>query len=350
MSRLRSSVKRLLPTSGRRWLKSWWKAHSHAVVSGNGGGAFCSIGNPESIEHFTRIYLGGPADARISSGINRADFSALAIRMAQSHGLVVISGVPLPHRLKSIALRVPRFVAMTVDIGATEEAFLKTFSTDSVPSDLRRIRRSGLYCEHHRDASWANEFVDNYHMVSITGRHGSEGFVATARDIARAVKDDGWEFLLVKQGERCLAAMIGEPHPAGYQMGRLGWLHGDPALVKQGVLSALYWFSIQRARELGLRRVRMAGTPPYLEDGVFQYKMKWNAELDREDTRYGMRHLVLDPDHPAVRSLLERWSIIALDSEDRFVVYSARGPDQVRVSDRVQRGLEAWYRYPTVRP
>lgn len=349
MSRLRSSVKRLLPAGNRRQLRRWWQEHSHTVVSGDGG-AFCAIGNPESIEHFTRVYLEAPQNVRTRSSCNRADFPALALRMARQHGLVVISGVPLPEQLKPVALRVPRFVAMSVDIGESDESFLGTFSGDSVNSDLRRIRKHELYAEHHRDASWAGEFVGNYHMVSITGRHGSEGFVATARDIARAVRDDGWEFLLVKQGGRCLAAMIGEPHPSGYQMGRLGWLHGDPALVKQGVLSALYWFSIQRARELGLRRVRMAGTPPYLEDGVFQYKMKWNAGLDREDTRYGMRHLILDPDHPAVRSLLARWSIIALDADDRFVVYSARAPEAVRLSDGIRQGLAAWYRYPTVQP
>ncbi len=354
MSRLLSYFKRILPAGNRRKLRRWWRAHSHAVITGDHTGhpggdsaaAFCAIGNPEPIEHFTRVHLDSPTKLRSRRGVNRADFSSLALRMARRHGLVVIAGVPLPARLKPIALRVPRFVAMTVDIGESEDAFLSSFSGDSVHSDLRRIRKNGLYSEHHSDAGWAGEFVHNYHMISITGRHGSEGFVATAREIAKSVKHDGWEFLLVKQGERCIAAMTCEPHPGGYRMGRLGWLHGDPALVKQGALSALYWFAIQRARELGLRRVQMGGTPPYLEDGVFQYKMKWNAELDREETRYGMRHLVLDPVHPAARRLLERWSIIALDPDDRFVVYSAHASGTVRLSERIRGGITAWHPQP----
>ena len=320
----------------------------HRVIQDpSGPDGFAIFGDPERSDHYVRVFLNAPRTTRLRAGLHARNFAPAALSLLKRYGLVVIPDASVTDELRSFHLRVPRFVAMTLDAGDSEEAFLARLSR-SARRDLRCIQKEGFDPEIDNDPGWAQAFCADYHEKSVRQRHGAEGFVMAADDVRRLIREQHYEFICLRQGGRRIAALLGQPSDSGYLLGRVGWLHGDPGLGRSGVMSALYWFAIRRARELGIRRVRLGGTPAYLEDGVFQFKMKWTAGLDAPDTQFGWSGLLIDPGHPKLAEFLGRWSIIVQGNDGRGLsVLSARGPGEVNVSVPVQRNLSAWYRLGT---
>ncbi|MHB8109888.1 MAG: hypothetical protein ACYDHW_07635 [Syntrophorhabdaceae bacterium] len=64
---------------------------------------------------------------------------------------------------------------------------------------------------------------------------------------------------------------------------RTGILHGDEALMRRGVASAEYYFTLRFAVEYGIDRVNFMRSRPFLNDGVFGTKRKWGAKVYPDD-------------------------------------------------------------------
>ncbi len=344
MESLRTIIKKLIPRRVLAWLAHLRHEHVHHVVSNtHDAAAFCVVGNSDQQTHLARIYLGAVSGYRVRRGVHWQNWSALALEQARCHGLVAASDVTIPATLEPVLLRLPKFVALSIKLPESVSELRQNLSLGA-RSDIRRINRGGFQCEVHNNADWASEFYTRYHEKAITSRHGMEGYVLQAKKIANLVANEGWEFICVTREGKRLAATLCDPLAEGYRLGRLGWLDGNPELVKEGVLTATYWFSLLRACELGKSYANFGATPPYIEDGLFQYKTKWGAELNRKDTVFGMQDVLLDPTHPQVRAMLAKRSIIGLDKDDRFVVYSGRDPREVNIPRSIQQNIARWYR------
>lgn len=338
---LRTLVKRGVPGSLRKWLRQQATRHVHTIVQDAGTGyGFAIFGDRLPRLHFERVYLGSGGATAVGR-LHGGNWSHTARALAKRYGLVVASGVEVPADVRPEMVRLPRFVALSVELGDSEESFFRSLPV-SARSDISKVRREEFEPEVHRDVAWVEEFVAGFHEKSVGGRHGAEGFVLPARDIKWLLHNRNCEFVCVTQRGRRVAALLAESEPAGYRMRQLGWLNGDPELAKKGVVGAAYWFAMRRARELGLGRVRLGGTPPYLEDGLFKFKMKWNATLDHADTRFGEYLLLMDPGHPRVDALLRARSLITLDASDRFVIVGHNDPQATHLSDRMLSSISGW--------
>ncbi len=336
-------AKGLLPGKLVQRLVRFRSGRIHAVVGDpQSGAAYSMFGGERWHEHFSRIYLQNGEVQKIRYGLHARNWQEKAISHTRRFGMAVVSELELPEDLQKIALRVPQFVPMSVDLGSSESAFRKQLSS-SAQSDLRLINRSRFDYEVHQNAGWAAEFYHRFHEKGIVNRHGKEALVMPPREIAELVAHRGWEFVCVKRDDQCLAAVLSHLEPDGYRMARIGWLDANPALVKDGALSAVYWFAMRRARELGAQRVKLGGAPPYLEDGLFRYKAKWNASLDAFSPGFEVCHLLLDPAHPSARAMLAARSIIALSRDDQYVVYSGSHPESHKLSPLIRRGVARWY-------
>ena len=142
-----------------------------------------------------------------------------------------------------------------------------------------------------------------------------------------------------------VGTMLAQPVDGTYYLHTIGWLHGDDQWLRRGVVTGLYWFSILRARELGLQRITFGAVAPYLEDGLLQFKGKWGGVIESGCQKFGDMHLLLDPTHATCRRFLERTSLVAWGADGRFVVFSARRPGSVRIPATIASGLARWYRW-----
>ena len=325
-------------------LSRYRRDHVHTLVGNpRQGCAYSMFGGEGSHEHFTRIYLQTGAPQPFRYGFHGCNWVPTAMSHARRCGMAVITGLPIPCDRNRLFLKVPQFVSMSVEVRSSEEDFRKTMSSSAL-SDLRVIKRGNYDYTVHRDANWTEEFFTTFHEKAIVRRHRSEAIVMRRREIGESIAEKGWEFVCVARDGQCLAAVLCHLESTSYHMARLGWREGDPALVKEGVLSALYWFAMRRARERGAQRLVLGGSPPYLEDGLFRYKAKWNAVLDAPNPAFNVYHILLDPGHPRVGKMLETRSILAIGADDRFEVYSNTDPNTQKLPSLLKAQIARWYR------
>jgi hypothetical protein len=315
------------------------------VSDPSGGGGFACFGPDVNTVYFARHYLGtAEADAlAISRRWNPCGIAAAARRLARAHGLAVFSEHSAPAALLPDLLAFDTYADLDIPLPATLEEFLRALP-ESTLSDVRRVRARGYRPELSRDPAWAAEFHQRHHVPSIRDRHGDDGFVCTPAELAHAFAGGESEWIKVFDGDRCLGAVLGETMPSGYYLHRLGWLDGDPALLSAGVVSALYWFSIRRAIELGLPRVHLGGVMADLNNGLFRYKSKWGARLVPASRRYRRLRLLLDPAHPHARRFLEHHALLARDAAGEFIVLSAHAPTEVPTFKAQAPFLRGWFR------
>lgn len=307
------------------------------------GAAFASDIDLAGRLHFARVFLGNREGHIVRRQWHLGDRASAAVTLARRHGLVVLPDWTVPADLRPALLRVPRFVALSTGLGDSTGDFLARLPQDRRES-VRRLGRRGFRAVVSADPEWAAEFHARYHEPTVRRRHGLEGYVMPAHEIADCVRTGGSEFVQAWLGDKCVAAGTGVRRGSTYHFERIGWLDGDSAWLDLEADAAVIWFRCERARSLGCTRVCFGGTPPYLNDGVFRFKMRWNTELDPEATVWGDHLLLLDPRHGHVQDFLRHHAVIARDSAGRFVALSSSRPHEIPVSPRIRNGLAAWRR------
>ncbi|AKC81784.1 hypothetical protein IMCC26134_01565 [Verrucomicrobia bacterium IMCC26134] len=315
----------------------------HVVAHAPDGSAVAVFGSTYLEAHFSRTFLGEDVLPVLRRGLHLREAGPALRRLARRHGLAVGVAANLPPAAHEGALLLPHFVCLTIDLPATWEAFNRTLGPSAL-DDLRRVRNQGFQVRITRDPACVDEFYQRLYYPTITSRYGSEAIPASLADLHRLLADEQTELVQIFLGERWVAGVLNRATAGAYRMHGMGWLQGDPDLLRKGVTAAVYQASLRRAFELGRRTCILGGTIPYLEDGVFAYKAKWGARLDHAQTILNMVVLHLDPAHPHTRRFLQTHTLIASAPGGRFVAYSAKPPRTDRTYAPALASLSAWYR------
>ena len=262
---------------------------------------------------------------------------------ALKHGLVILSGGGI-NNFNHEYLEFPLFVSSYVDLLKSEEVFLSKLPASAL-DDLRKIRANKLTFEICSDIDWINEFYFCYHKPSIELRHGEVGYVWPLHKIKQIMSRGAGEFIIISSFGQRIGAVLNETKNNNYYLRCIGWLNGDAVLRKSGLIAALYWYSMQRARQLGLNGVHLGGSPSCVEDGLLQYKSKWSASLTQVETRQISKKsfLLLNPTHQATRRLLKKYSLIVLNSHGDFIVISAKHSRDVKLPPTLAKSITKWY-------
>jgi predicted N-acetyltransferase YhbS len=185
--------------------------------------------------------------------------------------------------------------------------------SDSVKSDLRKVRENNLSCDATTDSQEMDRFYWNMYVPYAQQGFGSKAVYMTHEQFRAGLKNG--ELLRVHKDGQIVAGMIilyrdtREP-----QWWVLGMRDGDRGLSRQGVLAALYLYGVQHLKEKGYSRALLGGVRPFLADGVLQYKRKWGARLlagDDGDPHWLMVAVTEPTD--AVRSFLKACPVICED-------------------------------------
>lgn len=333
---------KLLPSGLRSTVRGLLSRHAYRVVGDAAGEGFVMIGDDRPQHHFERIYLNREDSSSAAFPLIGSRFER-ALALARRHGLVVFSGVAPPAELGEYLLRVPRFIRLYVDLRDTEESLYRSLHV-SARYDVRKSRNFQM--EVHQDVGWAEEFFHRYYEKSMRARHGAEGFVRPVEELVRLIEQRGAEFICVRQDGQRLAAVLAEPGKDSYDMGGPGWLDGSKDLLRRRVPAALYWFTLVRARQLGYRMVNLGGTPPYLDDGVFQFKARWAAHFDHQPEHFGEYHLLIDPAHPVAKRFLDDHTLLLLGENNRLMACSRTTDPVEGLPEKLRAGISRWVPSP----
>lgn len=186
-------------------------------------------------------------------------------------------------------LAVPMSVGNWMEVPKDMKAFAR--KRQNCAADIRRVRIHKLDVHLSRDEEDFDLFYDRYYKPHVSRRHGSLAVVG-ARTRIRLIFKSGILLWITRNGER-LAASIEIIRGKDYYRMVNGVLDGRADLLAEGVLTATYVHSIEKARELGCTRIHMGGNEPSPHDGVFRYKNKWATGIALNDSILGGNCILL---------------------------------------------------------
>jgi len=191
---------------------------------------------------------------------------------------------------------IPGWVAGEVDIPCGP-AVMKN---ESIRSDLRRVRKHGLQCEVTRDPKRFDDFYHNMYVPYITKAHGDSVYIIPYQAMARQLRH--CDLLLVKKQEMHIAGILIVYDKRCPRLWSLGIRDGNPDYLKEGVVSALFHYSVQYLEKKCYTKVCFGLSRAFLRDGVLRYKKKW-AQKIVDTTPYGFAMKVLSCT-PATKAFL----------------------------------------------
>lgn len=174
-------------------------------------------------------------------------------------------------------LVLPDWVCMVTPLADTWEETVQGFRKTMRKNIGRLIRKNEYQCQATTDPDEIKAFYDEYYQAFINSRYSGEVFMTPRLQVERRARQG--VILKVMGPDGPVAG--GVYFPQGDQFCLL--ISGMPeALVDnppEAAISALYYFSIRFAFDNGFKAVNFMGTRAFPDDGLFQFKRKWGAEL-----------------------------------------------------------------------
>jgi len=297
---------------------------------------------------FTRLYL-GTSNIKRSYSLNfRINNSLDLDSQLDRFGLVLLNENLIPPSLQRRAIRVPRFVSLQIDLPGSSVDFL-----ENLPADRRhRVKRfiaDGYRVEYSNRIEFCKEFIEEYHEPTVRHSHGEEAIAVGVKQLREVFRTSNAEFMRIFQGDQCVLAGICIKDSHVYRLYKTGWLRGDMKWLRDGLQTFRVWSGVLRAMERGCSQLDLGGTAPLLDDGVFNYKMRWNAQLDPTRRIWGSHCLLIDPAHRSVQSFFQRHSMIVYDPENGMCVCSGARPEELKIRRGLLDRLSGWWRLASPR-
>jgi hypothetical protein len=148
--------------------------------------------------------------------------------------------------------------------------------------EIQRIRHHAYRPFYSRAPGDLADFYHGYHVPMCHSRHGEDAFVQSERFYRQVHARGG--ILWIRKGEERVAGALLEPVDGVLQSWAFGMRGGDEALMKQGVMAAVYLYACLQARVLGCHSIDFRASRPFLSDGVLRYKQKWGGILYERST------------------------------------------------------------------
>jgi hypothetical protein len=196
-------------------------------------------------------------------------------------------------------LVVPEEVAWRANIGALPTPA----PSKSLRANILKVERGGYVLEEAGTLPDWEEFVDRMVVPHLVARFGARAHLP-GRAARRTLRKHGTLFFVVRDGVREAGGCLLRT-PRGVMLRRLGVRDGDPALMREGAISALYLLLFAWVREHGFREFDAGTTLPFPDEGLASFKRRLGFEpaVSAIALTTAVR---FDPDSELVMELLRR--------------------------------------------
>ena len=204
-------------------------------------------------------------------------------------------------------VRVPDWVSMVAPVPDSNAAF----TGSSVRSDIQSIARQGLTWTVSQEMADLERHWECDYVPYTRLRHGDDAFVLSKHRMRKAFRQGG--LLMVWKEGKPIAGLVFTKRGATFMMWTIACANGDPAHLASRALAAIYLFSLEVARSLGLSFVDMRGCRPSTTDKLFFVKRKWGGVI-RDNREIAFDYLVHWPKaNAAVGDFFSRSPLIFRD-------------------------------------
>ena len=169
---------------------------------------------------------------------------------------------------------IPCWISGEIDIS---NGISSLITNESLESDIRKIKRNHLSFELTNETFQLYDFYHNMYLPYITEAHDDEAIVMEYDSIKEEFKN--CDLILVKYREEYIGGILIRYIGESAHLWRIGIKNGNKDYLQQGVVGALYYFSLCCLKEKGFKKVGLGDTRAFLKDGVLQYKKKWGMRI-----------------------------------------------------------------------
>ncbi len=238
-------------------------------------------------------------------------------------------------------LAVPEWVGTRLTVPDNLDVLVR--SSSNIQRDMRRVRRH----KYEPVVSSGDEdfdlFYHTFYLPLSKARYGELLVVRPAHDFRHRVRRGG--ILWVRRDKQRVAALLFEEKEGTLDVLAVGSLDGDPRLMKEGAIAALYYFIIELARMRGCQTVDFRGSRSTLTDGVLRYKSKWGATLYDKTDSYHDLFVRWDQVNEVVKEFVSHTPLIFRDKGGFSALIGNQLPNE---HELWVDGLRRWYRLTEV--
>ena len=191
----------------------------------------------------------------------------------------------LKNYFSNLFIRIPDFVRQTIELPNNRADLHKKIKTRESQKDLNKVKRKEFTREITKNKKIFKFFYDEFYLPFITSRHGDYAYILPYETLVPTIEEG--ELLMVKQGGQYVSGVLCRKQGSIYETILSGVYRGDWDLVQNGALAAEYFFSMERAIDLGCKIIDFGPTRGFLNDGILHFKKKWNAQtsIDHKSAR-----------------------------------------------------------------
>lgn len=190
---------------------------------------------------------------------------------------------------------IPEWVLFTMDVSMPVEKIIGACKKRE-KENLRKIRQYQYVWEVVRDRERLHSFYHKMYLPYIISRFGKLALLASLGYMENLLQKG--ELLLVKRGAEYVAGSLISTASSIPMLAFMGVKDGRTDYVKQGAISALYYYTILWAKERGYTELDWGHCRPILNDGLFLYKKRWGMRIQRSPRKHGTLYLAIDRLNP----------------------------------------------------
>jgi hypothetical protein len=155
----------------------------------------------------------------------------------------------------------------------------------SLKSDIRRIRKNKLDYTITKAPDQLDDFYNNMYIPTVNARHDDRTIAMDYGQMMQMVRQGHGELLQVTKEGKPIAGMVIRTDKKIPRLWSNGIRDANTVFWKDGAIGATYQFSAQHLESLGHKEMDLWLSRSFLNDGVLQYKRKWNMSVTTHDTR-----------------------------------------------------------------
>lgn len=171
----------------------------------------------------------------------------------------------------------PEYISFHLDTTKDLEEIFKNVSSD-IAKDIEKAKKTNYSYQVVSDPASFKLFYFQMYLPYMKWKHKDSERIASYATI-RHIMGQGAELLMIKHDSNYIFGGIFlkdndeiKTHYAGLMNGKFSHLHN-------GVMALSYYFLIKIAKKYNCNRIDFGTAPPFLDDGLYAYKNKWNMSV-----------------------------------------------------------------------
>lgn len=236
-------------------------------------------GNPEAIEFFTDLFF---SEAPSSKPLTRKQGKKLQKKKNMEYQTIDISIQSSDvfftgHLQNKGRIIIPEHVSFILDTSQSIDEILIRIDSD-ITKDLKKAKKTSYHYEIRTDSKAFRLFYFQMYLPYLTWKHKGSHRTASFATILH-LAEQGAELLFIKHKEDYIFGGIYLKENTKMKTYYAGLMKEKFSHLHNGIMALSYYYLIEIAKEKECKSIDFGTARPFLNDGLYVYKNKWNMNI-----------------------------------------------------------------------